>query len=236
MRARRNPTGLLLTCIVTTAFLCLVISTANAETRTYRVRDEKTEFVSTYHIEEEDSGTFVTIVSFFQDRLLIRKELWLDRSLATVRWKYRNITEGIELDAVRRGNTIHLTGINRGREVDRLYKIDSLPWKQQFPLDLEGFVQSRHDSIQFWAIGTRGPADMRIAKFVASKEEDGHIRMNGREIDVLRVRVSFAGLLSVIWHGDAWHRRSDGRFVRFHSSAAPGHPPTLVELLSSPEL
>jgi hypothetical protein len=188
--------------------------------------------MNTYRIQEYGSGFIVTIVSMLEEQIRIRKKLWLDNTYATIKWSYQDLLENIDIFAVREGDTIHLTGINRGKEVEKVYTIDSLPWKQQFPLDLERFATSSEDSIEFWAIGTNGPADMRIAKFMASKEESDPIQHNGKKTDALQVRVSFAGILSAIWHGVSWHRISDGRFVLFDSSAAPGHPPTKVELVS----
>jgi hypothetical protein len=199
--------------------------------RVYKEKTPNSEYVNFYQIEENDTGFFVTIISKLGDKVHVYKELWLDENYATLRWHYQNHTEKIDISAFRDGNVIRLSGINRGRQVDRMYEIDSLPWKQQFPLDMEGFVTSELESIKFWAIGTHGPADMRIAKFIASKKGRTRIRVNGEHADTMHIHVSFAGVLALIWHGDAWHRLSDGMFLLFNSASAPGHPPTIVELL-----
>jgi hypothetical protein len=205
---------------------------AFGESRIYRELVRGMEYVNTYRIQENGSGFIVTIVSRLGEQIRIQKKLWLDHTYATMKWSYQDLLENIDIFAVREGDTIRLTGMDRGEQVEKVYKIDSLPWKQQFPLDLERFATSSEDSIEFWAIGTNGPADMRIAKFMARKEKSDPIQYNGERTDALQVRVSFAGILSVIWHGVSWHRVSDGRFVLFDSSAAPGHPPTKVELVS----
>ncbi len=140
--------------------------------------------------------------------------------------------DDIDIIAYREGNTIRLFGIHRGKPVEKIFKIDAEPWKQQFPMDFEKFVLSQKESIKFWAIGTNGPAAMKTAKFVASKKEKAHVNVNGQERATVRVRVSFPGLLSCIWHGDSWHRLSDGKYIRFKSVGAPGHPPTTMEIQS----
>ncbi len=48
---------------------------------------------------------------------------------------------------------------------------------------------------------------------------------------MLLITVSFHSLLSLFWRGDSWHRLGDGNYVLFESSAAPGHPPTVLELV-----
>jgi hypothetical protein len=116
--------------------------------------------------------------------------------------------------------------------VKKTYIVDSLPWRQQFPLDLEMFVKPDQESALFWSIGTNGPADMKIAKFVAMKKENDVVRVNGSYVSATRVHITFAGALSIVWKADAWHRDDDGKFVRFNSGAAPGYPLTVVEMVS----
>jgi hypothetical protein len=206
--------------------------TAFGEFRVYRERAQGLEYVNTYQIQENGSGFFVTIVSRLGEQLHIQKKLWLDNTYATLKWSYEDFTENIDISAFREGNTIRLEGVDRGKHVEKIYEIDSLPWKQQIPLDLERFAKSNQNSMLFWAIGTNGPADMRIAKFIATKRGNDPILINGEDTEAVCVRVSLAGLLSLIWHGDSWHRLSDGMFMLFDSSAAPGYPPTVVELIS----
>jgi len=209
-------------------------STAFGEFRVYRELVQGLEYVNTYQIQQNGSGFLVTIVSHLGEQIRIQKKLWLDQTYATLKWSYEDFTENINITAFREGNIIRLAGVNRGKQVNKVYEIDSLPWKQQIPLDLEGFAKSDQDSLLFWAIGTNGPADMKIAKFIATKSGNDPIRIDGESTETVRVRVSLAGLLSIIWHGDSWHRISDGRFMLFDSSPAPGYPSTVVKLVSEP--
>jgi hypothetical protein len=240
---RRSAMGRFLALFVFAVSLCTVIPTAllgstngcpaPMEKRVYSERAQGKEFVNTYAITEGPSEYHVTIVSLSTDgRPRITKQLHLDKNYATLEWVYRDYLEGIDLHAVREGNTIRLEGKNRGREVKKTYTIDSLPWRQQFPLDLERFVKSDQDKELFWSIGTNDPADMKIAKFVARKEGGDVVSVNGSNIPVIRVHITFAGALSIVWKADAWHRDDDGEFVRFNSGKAPGYPMTVVEMVS----
>ncbi|MFW6181342.1 MAG: hypothetical protein ACOC8N_06295 [Spirochaetota bacterium] len=205
----------------------------------YRETSEGRKFVNTFTMEPlsgsphlpGERGTYVRIVSREDGREHKLKELWLDEELATVRWHYRHRERGTDLTAWREGNVILLEGSHEGEEVRRRFEIDDLPWRQQFPLDLEQFARSDRQSTMFWAIGTDGPAGLKAAKFIAVKKEQDTITVNGETCRVRRIRISFYGLLSIFWHGDSWHRCSDGEYIRFRSSEAPGHPPALLELV-----
>jgi hypothetical protein len=207
--------------------------------RVYREVSEGRAFVNTFTMEPlhgcpyipGGEGTYVSIVSRERGREHKFKELWLDEKLATVRWHYRHRERGTDLTARREGNTILLEGSHEGEEVQRRFEIDELPWRQQFPLDLERFARSDRQSTRFWAIGTDGPAGLKTAKFIAVKKERDILSVGEETCRVLRIRISFYGLLSIFWHGDSWHRCSDGEYIRFRSSEAPGHPPALLELV-----
>jgi hypothetical protein len=210
-------------------------------TRVYRERTEDREFINTFTIKplpegthpsgDELEGYYVSVVSREGSTERKFKELWMDSGLATFRWHYRHDKRDTDLVAKRNDNAIHLTGRHREKAVDRRFTIDDLPWRQQFPLDLEQFVHSNQRSTKFWAIGTDGPAGLKIARFIAAKKEYDTVNLADDLFHVLRIRISFFGLLSLFWHGDAWHRLSDGEYIRFRSSEAPGHPPALLELI-----
>ncbi len=95
-----------------------------------------------YSIEASPQGTLITIQSRYREKVFLRKKVWVDEAFSTLKWKYHNLLDEIELYAYRHGNRITLRGMSRGASVERTYKIDDNPWKQQFPLDLEKFALS----------------------------------------------------------------------------------------------
>jgi hypothetical protein len=201
------------------------------ETRVYRKSAGKREYLNSYYIVKDEKGLFVRILSTLGEQIHLTKELWLDENYGTLKWKYQDMREGIDILARRIHNTIYIKGVSRGKDVNKKYTIDTLPWKQQFPFDLEGFIESEENEMLFWSIGVNGPADMRMAKLVARKEERAFVQVNGEETDAIRVSIRFAGLLSPIWHGSAWYRVDDGSFIYFRSSPAPGHTPMELEII-----
>jgi hypothetical protein len=202
-----------------------------AEVRVYKECAEEDEYLNTFRIKPDGNGTYVSITSKDGKELHKYKELWLDADHNTVKWRYKHPEQQTDFTAFRDGDMIFLNGTHRGEEVERTYEVDGLPWKQQFPLDLERFVLSGERSLKFWAIGTGGPADLKIAKFIALMKQPEKVDTPEGRTEMLKVRITFFGLLSFIWSGEAWHRMSDGRFVRFLSDRAPGHPPTTVKLV-----
>jgi hypothetical protein len=213
--------------------LSAVTASNTVETRLYRKSADRQEYINSYHIEKHERGLFVRIFSTLDKQIHLKKELWLDQNYATLKWKYRDMKDGIDVFAQRVHNTIYIKGVSRGKTINKRYTIDELPWKQQFPFDLEAFIRSEEKKLMFWSIGVNGPADMKVAKLVATKKEYGVLYINGEETKAIRVSIRFAGLLSPIWHGTAWYRADDGRFIYFTSSSAPGHTPMELEIIGN---
>jgi hypothetical protein len=153
----------------------------------------------------------------------------LDSSLLSNSWQRRNPRERTDFLAVRSGNTIRVTGLFKGKRVEREYKIDARPWKQCFPVDLQDWAVSSEPSLSFWAIN---PVSLGMNLFSAVKKGTGVIMVNGKMVEAVHVRVSPAGLAGALWHSDVWFRRSDGRYLRYEGvNGLPGTPLTVVELL-----
>jgi hypothetical protein len=77
---------------------------------------------------------------------------------------------------------------------------------------------------------------MKLARFVARKEESDFVNLNGEKTEAIRPSIRFTRFLSPIWHGAAWYRVLDGGFVYFTSSAAPGHTPMELEMIGMQKL
>jgi len=201
------------------------------ETRVYREKTGDREYVNIYSIDRSPQGSLISIQSRYREKVFLRKKVWVDEAFSTLKWKYHNLLDEMDLYAYRHGNRITLSGMSRGVSIERTYKIDGNPWKQQFPLDLEKFALSDKKLLNFWAIGTSEPAELKIAKFIARKRGRDSITVNGCTSAALRITVSLHGLLSLFWHGESWHRLLDGNYILFESTGVPGHPPTVMEML-----
>jgi hypothetical protein len=153
----------------------------------------------------------------------------LDPGLLSNSWQRRNPRERTDFLAVRAGSVIRLTGLFKGKKVDREYKIDARPWKQCFPVDLQDWAVSSEPSLTFWAIN---PVNLGLNLFSAVKKETGAVQVGGKLVEAIHVRVSPVGLAGALWHSDVWFRKSDGRYLRYQGvNGLPGTPLTVVELL-----
>jgi hypothetical protein len=149
LKIRRSAlTATLLTGMLTILFLTASASTY-VETRVYRKSADEKEYLNNYYIEKNRSGLFVRIISTLDAQIHLKKELWFDRNYATLKWKYQDMQDGVDVIAWRVHNTIHIKGVSRGKKIDKKYTIDTLPWKQQFPFDLEGFIRSGQEELRF---------------------------------------------------------------------------------------
>lgn len=153
----------------------------------------------------------------------------LDAAFLSNSWHRRNPRERTDFTAVRSGSVVRLTGLFKGKRVDREYKIDTRPWKQCFPVDLQEWAVSPEPSLTFWAIN---PVNLGMNLFCATKKETGTIVIGGKPVEAVHVRVSPVGPASFVWHSDVWFRKADGRYLRYQGvNGLPGTPLTVVELL-----
>lgn len=187
--------------------------------------------IHTYIIASIDSGYSIHLTRKSESQE-IYEEFNLDSLFHTQRWKYCNPSKQTDISVIRRKNVILLSGTHNGERINKSYEIDSIPWAQLFPIGLENFVQSAQKKMKFYAISTMSPAEMKIAKFTAKVRNNETISCNGGTVDAIHVRISFSGLMSILWHGDCWFRKSDGRYIKWDAPGPPGYPHSLVELIT----
>jgi hypothetical protein len=137
-----------------------------------------------------------------------------DATLATLRWEHRHPGKQTEIRAEREGPLIRLSGTYEGRPIRKTLTIDAAPWRQLFSVDFEGFGELSR-KVSFWSIGTAGVGAMKAAEFSANPQDEREIQVDGRSVRARRMRVSLTGLRALLWHGDYWFRKSDGRYVKY---------------------
>ena len=176
---------------------------------------------------EPSEGGFLIDLSAQDDPT--RDEFETDDSFSVLTWRRKNAGEGTEFTASRQGNRILVAGRLRGKAVYKEHKTSTVPWKQLFPMGFEKFVTSTGKTLEFVALN---PADLAMYTFVATKKETKKDVVDGKEIELLHVRVTLSGLLAPFWHGDAWHRRRDGRCIRYETVKGLTAPLSVTEFIS----
>jgi len=201
-----------------------------AETRVYKETVGKKVIFHNCLIEPTPEGYFFKLTKM-SDQLEDEAEFELDSSFSTLKWTYRNPKKKTAVTAYREGNIIFLSGAYEEKNVNKKFKINDLPWKQILSIDLEKFVAAGEKDATFWAIGVEGPSAMKITELSAKVKDEETISVNEKEEEAIRIRISMTGIMSVLWHGDYWFRKSDYRFVRYEGDSGPGTPRSIIELI-----
>lgn len=157
-------------------------------------------------------------------------DLFVDRELRTVWWRFRAPARKIDVRAVRRGNQIEITGRLDAKSVDRTLQIDGAPWYQSIERSLVPFALGpRGMTEEFWVVQ---PYSLKARKIEATNTGRHVIALDGGRTDTAVVKISLPGILSMFWSSHYWYRISDGKFVRFEGlRGPPGSPLTTVRLL-----
>ncbi len=204
------------------------------ETRVYKERARDQVTIHRFVIEESALGFSIDLVSE-KGYEQVKQKYDVDSSLATLSWEYEYPGEETRVRARREGNKILLKGINKGKTIEKTFKINNMPWNQTFNIGLERFALSPAKELRFWSIGTMGPGRMKITKFAAKKKAEENINLDGQPLTAIHIQMSMTGLLSVFWKGHYWYRKSDGVFIRYQGKGS-GSPFTIMELVSEEEL
>lgn len=201
-----------------------------SEIRVYRETVGKKVIFHNYTIEPMAEGYLIKLVKM-SDELEDEAEFELDSSLATLKWFYRNPKKKTAVTAYQENNFISLSGTYEEKKLNKKFKINDSPWKQIISLDLENFVSTGEKEVTFWAIGIEGPGAMKISELSAKLKNEETVTVDEKEVDAIRIRISMTGIMSVLWHGDYWYRKSDNKFIRYEGDSGPGTPLSITELI-----
>jgi len=210
--------------VLTLMLVLFAVATGTAdETRVYVERTGNDSKSFTWHLQEGDE---IVVTSREADALFVNR---LHPDGRTRLWRHETPERRITVQ--RQGNRLELQGTRSGHPVKELWEIDDLPWYQPLSYSLRGFLRSDRDSVRFWMV--RGDA-LKPIRMRAVKAGNETIDIAGEAVEAIKVRLEPDGLMSVLWHGHYWYRRSDGLFLHFEgSSGLHGGPLTVVQLQST---
>jgi hypothetical protein len=209
--------------------LCLALCAAAffsrpaAATLTYRYFAGKDTVLSACRIVKDGGGTVIT-TEWKTDTAAMTHELRIDGNGADRSWKAVNRAKGTDVLIVKVGDSLVLSGTLRRGPVSKSYPLGGAVWKQMMPFDLTDFAMSNDASFSFTGIALLGPYALKPYTLKARRMGDDTVDVLGSRIGAVRIRISPAGLLSALWHGDYWFRKTDGTFVKSVSSGMPGGP------------
>ena len=156
-------------------------------------------------------------------------DLFVDKSLRTLWWQFRDTGKDTDIRAVRMGDRIEIKGTMNGEPVERTDQIDAAPWYQSLERSLEPLALGKRGAVeQFWVVQ---PDTLAARKIQAQNEGVDRLQIEGKTVSAARVKISLPGFLALFWSSRYWYRMSDGKFVRFEGlHGPPGTPLTTVVL------
>jgi len=188
---------------------------------------KKVEEVS-YTIEEADSAVYIRADYHDEDQVITT-----DRNFNT---------KNLQIIASTRTDTISIH-----RDDDRLViagKIKkSVPIKSdiswyQLPFCLKSFILSEDNKISFYGLSSNFDERLSQGKGIqmirlsARKEAVEQIEVCGRQVEAVKVLISFEYIPAIFWKAYYWYRADDGLLVRYSEPrGAPGTPKTNGELI-----
>jgi len=77
---------------------------------------------------------------------------------------------------------------------------------------------------------------IQVIRLSAKKKAFESIDVGGRQVDTVRVLISFENIPALFWKAYYWYRTDDGMLVRYSEArGAPGTPKTVGELIYEEE-
>ena len=150
-----------------------------------------------------------------------------DRTGRTLFWQFHQ-GETTDIEAVRRGNELKITGTLEGRRIDSIHTLDERPWYQPLSFSLRFFLAAGSPETSFWTIRSD---TLDVVTMQAKRQGLDEIEIAGQPVPALKVEIRRAGLFSSLWHGTFWFREADGLFVRYQGvHGPPGTSETVVQL------
>jgi hypothetical protein len=112
------------------------------------------------NLETKDQGNLIEQTFVVND--------WADTRI----WNYKNRNEDTRIKGEKKQGKVFLTGIHKGKNFKKSFRVGTLRWNQLFHIGLKDFIGSSEGSIIFFAIGTKGLGDMKGTKFKAKKKRE----------------------------------------------------------------
>lgn len=199
------------------------------EIRTYRETTGGEVLTVTYRIEPSREGFSISGTATDSGKMAYWLEAEVDRSFATRSWKLSDNRKDLNISAYRSDNTLILTKIQEGKKLKRVLKIKSDPWFQLYPLSFEKFAAGGRKTTRYWSIN---PDEAKAYEFSLTRKESSLVTVAGRDVLSEHFRISLTGFLALFWGADCWHRKTDGKFMRYEGiNGRPGTPVTVTEFL-----
>ena len=154
---------------------------------------------------------------------------YLHPDMSNRRWEWTDPDNSTDIVAVRDGNRITIKGRFKGEPIDRVAKIEDVPWYQNPGFNLPQFMRSEAKEIRYLVLR---PQDLKDFVMCGVKESKESIALRSGPVDALTLKVTICGWMSRLWSARYWFRPADGFYLKYRGvQGPPGTPETLVEFI-----
>ena len=184
----------------------------------YTEKKDNSVQVHSFNIKDVDGVVHISLKTTEQGNVIeqtFTMTNWMDTDL----WTYRDNKENTRIMGRKKLGEIFLTGIHKGKKIEKSFKLGFLKWNQLFHIGLKDFILGSTDTIKFFAVGTTGIGDMKGTRFKAEKQGEQRIVTDGKQINTIYINISMTGFKSVFWNGHYWFERNNGIFMRYSNKS-----------------
>lgn len=211
-----NPRILVFAVSLVTAGLCLFAAPLSAQTLRYRTFMPHTDTTLWRFAVDVDSaasgdGFDLRVVWRSESGDRHRHEYHLDARGGAGWWRVDFPERQTAYEGELRGDTLRVVGTIEGEIVDRRWQVADPLVLPNVGVGLSLFVRSGRQRIDFTAVRDDGSS---IAQLDARREAIEWIQVDGRPVEVVRVRWAARGWRGWFYERYAWFRLTDGTLVR----------------------
>ncbi len=157
-------------------------------------------------------------------------ETRFNNDLSTLSWKIQNSNSKTDLMVERRGNTLVMQGIFKGKVVNQEEPIDEAPWYQALSVSLRQFTDHEKKTIHFWSIR---PDTLDVHRLQVTRQKNTLIDIGNDSESTIQLKIQPTGWRAPFWSANYWLREQDGVFLRYQSrSGPPGAPVTSITIVT----
>jgi hypothetical protein len=197
-----KKTGLVALCCL---FCTVLLSAADRDARIYSEVHGSTTSVVEYAITRAGNAFDVTSTGGPVTDAIH----WIPGT-GTVSWKEIDPGSRIDMQAVRTGDVVHVTGTHKGVAVSLDVRLDSAPWYQIFGPLIAELLPGLTGQREFWVLNMD---DLVPHKMLVRRVGQERIQIHGAAIDALKIHFSPAGVLAPFWGADFWYRPADNVYL-----------------------
>ena len=142
-------------------------------------------------------------------------------------WVYKN-NNGYEFTAVRKTESIEITGKRNSKSFHHSILIGTEPWLQFWEYGIRNMILNHETNMRFYSIDANKPE--KEALFIANLKGEESVTVDQAMEKSLLVTVRIKGLPTMLFSGKLWFRVKDKVFIKSEMPQGPFVPETKIEI------